>query len=98
MPSFQSGRPSHRRHRCTSTYVLAARDVRLDGSFIPVGTEERKYAKNVNGKSSTRDSGNGYFFMCAIIPVGRLTLVNFGARYGQSYQIVLVGWACSRSS
>ena len=40
--------------------------------------------KNGNGKS-TRDNGNenGYFFMCAKTPIGRLTLVNFGARYGQ---------------
>jgi len=38
----------------------------------------------VNEKSA-RDSGtgNGYFFMCAKIPIGRLTLVNLGARYGQ---------------
>ena len=50
------------------------------------------------------DSGNGYFFVCARIPIGRLTPVNFGARYGQfdlspvSYQIVLIGQAYSRSS
>ena len=36
-------------------------------------------------EKSARDSGtgNGYFFMCAKIPIGRLTLVNLGARYGQ---------------
>jgi len=48
-------------------------------------------------RDATNGNGNVYFFMCAEIPIGRLTLVNFGARYGQfdlspvSYQIVLTG-------
>ena len=36
---------------------------------------EHKYAKNGNGnRKSTSDNGNrnGYFFMCAKIPIGRL--------------------------
>jgi len=34
-------------------------------------------------RDATNGNGNVYFFMCAEIPIGRLTLVNFGARYGQ---------------
>ena len=58
---------------------------------------EHKYAKNGNEMSKREGgNGNGYFFTCAKIPIGRLTLVNFGARYGSlmspvSYQIVLIG-------
>jgi len=56
------------------------------GLLLPKFSSLRVYVlvKNGNGKS-TRDNGNenGYFFMCAKTPIGRLTLVNFGARYGQ---------------
>jgi len=55
-------------------HVVALRGLSLE-MCIP-WEWEHKYANNENG--------NGYSFTRARIPIGRLTLANLGARYGQS--------------
>ena len=46
-------------------------DSKLEMCMIPVGMGTPQICQNGNGKS-TRDNGNGYFFTCTKIPVGRL--------------------------
>jgi len=59
--------------------LTSAKDVHGNGIPMGMGTQIRR---NGNG-NRTPDNENGYFFMYAKIPIGPLTLVNFGARYGQ---------------
>jgi len=64
-------------YACSCAARLVIRDVHSMGMGMGFPWEwEHKYANNGNG--------NGYSFTRARIPIGRLTLANLGARYGQS--------------